>query len=660
MNINNILNDENFIQDFYQFNSPTTSRPVIVSWNGTGVHSIAGPTPLVDISKSFNTNSIGVVESIVHTINLTGKVFPSGIRGINNVVSGINQLETLFRRCTRAPLQIKCDNTVIFEASGVEVKSMSFNKTNDNWVQSADYTIDLEYKTGPTNDPIDQVEERQESWSIEPLDDAVYTKFSKVISQRSQYYNPKLKPTAPTLNSPIPAQSVGGGQFGGPNATANSIQIFNIPQFRITRRLSAKGFKPYGAQTGQCLPQAEFEAERKSLYYSAKAWVDKQSLTPFNAASTSGSIVFSGANTTAGKTWAYNHSRSVNVDIYNGTYETNDTWIAMPTGIPYIETFSVEASTDIENTKTVRVAGNIQGLIVSSGMLLNNYPLSTGLPSNTSKNILVDLSGSLEQPPEITLPPRAVPSVASNSNSTPSNSTSDVSKIKSAKYLNALDAWTKDIKPYLYRRACLAINTDDRESGPNSDPTKPPPNPVYVKEILLNVNPVSTSEGHDPIKGTISYSHEFNNKLLIISGVISENIRISNTAPVNNIQETQILGRALGPLLSIAGSTNPRKTITIDIVVPKGTGIKATLQTEPSCPLYVSGHFWTSVDQLIRGNAPFANRKIPFGNNTNSQEFGAVFKDSDTEDWNPTEGRYNRSVSWIYQQCTTDKFYLDH
>ena len=654
MNINNILNDENFIQDFFKFDV-SASRPVVVNWNGTGVHTVAGPTPLVDISKTFNTNSIGVVESIVHTINLTGKVFNTGNQGIKHVVSGINGLETLFRGCARAPLEIKCDNNIIFSASGVEVKSMSFNKTNDNWVQSADYSIDLEYKTGPTDDSSDQVEERQESWSVEPLDDAVYTKFSKNVSQRPEYFNPKLKPQAPSIGSPVPAQSVGGGQF----ASADGIQIFNIPQFRITRRLSAKGFKPSPGLTpssDQCLSQANYEAQRKTLYLSAKAWVDKQSQTPFNGTNASGAIYFSDTPTSFAnaKTWAYNHSRSVNADIYNGTYEANDTWIAMPTGIPYIETFSVEASTDIENTKTVRVAGNIQGLIVAhSGMMSDKYPFSTGNPSFTSKqNSEIDLSTILQDAPTPDISQHKVPNVPGQD--------SDIDKIKNAKYLNALDGWTKDIKPYLYRRACLAINTDDRQESPYNDVTKPPPNPVYIKEILLNVNPVSTSEGHDPIKGTISYSHEFNNKLLVISGVITENIRISNTAPVNNIQETQILGRALGPLLSSAGSTNPRKTITVDIVVPKKAGIKATLQTEEDCPLYYNGHFWQSIDKLIRGNAPFSNRTNSFFDNAKSQEFGTVFKDSDSEDWNPTEGRYSRSVSWIYQHCTTDKFYLDH
>lgn len=669
MNINSLLNNENFVDDFYKFDTSTATRPVVVSWGGTGIHTIAGPTPFVDISKTFNTNDAGVLESIVHTINLTGKVIKPEARGITNVVAGINALENLFKACSTAPLEITCDNNVIFKASGVVIKSMSFNKTEDNWVNSADYSIDLEYKSGPTDDPDEQVEDRTESWTIEPLDDAIYTKFSKAIIQNPEYTNPNLLPRSPTINNPTPSMSVGGGLFGNDN----KIQIFTIPQFRITRRLSAKGLvKPPASGNQQCLSNTKNKIEEKKFFLSAKAWVDKQTTNAFNGSSASGSIYFTtNPNISNYKgTWLYNHSRTINADIYNATYEANDTWIAMPTGIPYTETFSIESSTDNDNVKTVRVAGNIQGLSLTPIGIMTGS--SGPLPSGTGNlapngSIPIDLSYSM-QPNSSASISYDLPSISNNAFGIGGNK-SKINKIDETKYINAMEAWTKDIKPYLYRRACLVMNTSDRVGVSYEDPKLPPPNHIYMPEALLNVNPVSTSEGHDPIKGTISYNHEFNNRAQAISGVLSENIRISNTAPANLIQETQVLGRALGPILSTAGVSNPRKSISIDIIVPKPTGFKGTLQTDPSCPMYYKGYFWQAVDILIKAHEPFVDRSELFAryfsNNNNdplptSQQFGVVYKDSENEDWNPTDGRYSRTVSWIYQQCTADRFYLDH
>lgn len=659
MYINTLINNDNFLEDFYKFDVQDTGRPVVVSWNSTGLHTIAGPTPFVDISKSFNTNDAGIVESIVNTINLTGKIIKPNVDGFTNVVSGIKLMQNLFENCSVGSLEIKCNNNIIFNATGVIVKNLSFNKTENNWVKSADYNIDLEYKTIPSGaNPIDSsVTDRSDSWTIEPLDDAVYTKFIKIVSQKSEYSNPNMLPRTPAIENPVPAQSLNPGPQASPE---NSIQIFNIPQYRISRRLSAKSIVTPSGGSG-CLSGNNSVSRllEKRSFLQAKAWVDKESALLFDGNKASGSLYFTDNPTFAslnGNTWLYNHARTTSIDVYNGSYEANDTWIAMPTGIPYIETFNIDASVDNENTKTVRVAGSIQGLVIMPLGNLSNasgtFPLSSG--ANASSGIKVDLSASLVDP--LTGPTNyALPNI--------SGSISKINTIQNSKYLNALSAWTKDIKPYLYRRACLAINSDDRSNPPVYESGKPPPNTIYTTEGLLNVNPISTSEGHDPIKGTISYSHEFNNKLQTISGVLSENIRISNTAPANSVQETQILGRALGPLLFSGGVTNPRKNISVEIVVPKATGIKATFQTDPSCPMYYKGFFWQTVDTLINGHAPFSStRQLPFFGNPppTGDQFGTVFKDSDSEDWNPTEGRYSRSVSWIYQHCTTSKFYLDH
>lgn len=655
MNINNFINNDTFINDFYAFNA-TSNRPVEINWGGSGLGAIAGPTPFIDISKTFNATESGFVESVTHSITLSGKIFkpekatPASGVGIQNVTTAIQSLETLFKTCPINTLDVICGGVNVYSYSGAVVKNMSFSKSTDNWVQSADYTIDLEYKASVSGDPAEQVESRSETWTIEPIDDALYTKFSNsVIQLRAETHNPNALAGGAR-------GAVGGGQIGGGNT-----HFMNIPQFRVSRRLSAKGLNP---PTGisACPNPADMLGLQKSLFLKAKVWAENQANNPFqssgihfNIGNTPGSTPPAGGMANYTDPWLYNHVRSASADVYNGTYEINDTWIAMPTGIPYIETVSIDASTDEAGITSVRVNGNIQGLQIAGSnnrLASKDFPFPSG--SGTGGNIGIQLKESTSS------------ALSATPSYTNAGGMSASLSMGNDRYNTAFSGWINDIKPFLYRRACMVTHSFERE--PDAIPQENPntKNPVYLKEVLLNVIPTSTSEGHDPLKGTISYSHEFNNKSQFIKGVLSENIRISNTAPANSVQETQILGRALGPLLFTAGTTNPRKSITVEIVVQRPTGLKATFQSDPDCPLYWQGYYWTTVDSLIQGHAPFATRSnidilITNGQTApREQTVGSVIKDSDSEDWNPYEGRYSRTVSWVYQQCTTDKFFLDH
>lgn len=360
------------------------------------------------------------------------------------------------------------------------------------------------------------------------------------------------------------------------------------------------------------------------------------------------------------KTWVYNHTRSINVDVFGGTYETNDSWVAMPTGMPYTEQYTIETSTNEQFTKTVRVAGNIQGLSLTPFGVMNG---TTGVfPTGSGHNISLEFS-LLESPSVggIGYEIPDVPSVLSHNNG-----------ITSAKYPNALSGWLKDIKPYLYRRASLAINSPDRTliyTNPALLGSSPPNNPIYSRETLLSTIPVSTTEGHDPRKGTISYSYEYNNRLNVISGVISENISINNDAPSDVVSETNVIGRARGPILQKTGTTATRKTVSIEVVVVPPTSIQSCFINDSGCPLFTGGFVYQTINKLIEGIKPFGIELgtegayndlfgSAFVSSKNRQ--GIVFKQSDNDSWNPTGGRYSRNVSWIYQQCSENKYYLDH
>lgn len=674
-----INNDPNIL-----FNAQANGQgnTVDIFWGGIPIGEITGPTPLIDISKTTNRDQRDLIESFVNTITLTGKIFrqPEDPQHLNIVRLGAayKRLEDLFKTCSVSTFEVKCSGQRVYLASGVKFVSLNVDKTSDNWTQSADFTATLEFLE-PASGEKYPVTDKVDSWSIEPLDDTSYMNYSKKVTQRQEWSNPKMKPNAATEASKQPAGNVGSTDGIG-QGVETDLRIINVPQFRITRRLSAKGMiMPTGTgaicSTGTTNTSPPPISQISPPHLVAKAWVEQQQKLGFSSVSGSGGLLgFHGASGDYligdKKIWLYNHARTCNIDIYNGSYEAIDTWLAMPTGTPYTESFTLDVSTSIEYIKTVRVVGNIQGLstpdlaymVGDTGVL----PTGTGSPMSG-----VDLSLAYATRTGNTLPitNRYVTDVLPDA-------LSDVKDISSSgAYFNALEGWTKDIKPYLYRRACLALNGTDRTlfyvdpyaaaPGPNTPPAVPN-NPIYCKETILSVIPVSTSEGHDPKNGTISYTYEYNNKFNVISGTITENISITTDAPTETVSEVSVPGRLQGPILQKTGYTTARKSISIELTVMPPTGIKGFFQTERTCPLWTGGFLYNTLNKFIEGVKPFGDIRGQdytaifgdYANNKNRQ--GVVYLASDQDSWTPTQGRYTRNVSWIYQQCDSSKSHLDH
>ena len=146
----NLVDKHNEESDLSMQLLPNATRPVSILFNGSGLHTISGPVPFVDISKSFNRTAGGEIENILNTITLTGKIIRPDITspptsGIQTVMTAITGLQSLFSKCSTGHLIVKCDNTDMLNVSGVMIKDISINKSEDNWVFSADYTITMEY-----------------------------------------------------------------------------------------------------------------------------------------------------------------------------------------------------------------------------------------------------------------------------------------------------------------------------------------------------------------------------------------------------------------------------------------------------------------------------------------------------------------------------------
>ena len=608
-----LFNKVNTLED-----SETENNSASVTYADIELSTITGPTPLVDLAYSFNRDGAGHLRSVSTRITLSGKLINESsseedvsVSGISPILNRALSLEGHFAINDGKDLIIKCgvggtETTYL----GCRVVDISVNKTGDNWVKTADYSVTLESKSGAGdcsdadsagNDSVFYVDNPVDSWSMESIEDFIGDKSPSPQSNSIEWHNP--------FNSP------GGTDLSAdPNASSTSPSVTNSPHFRVSHRVSAVGFTT--------------SSNTNAAYLNAKAWVDSRLnlsrdkndsalATPTTGVSGCSGMphIFKGTTGLAGmvenSTVLYNHNRQISYSVTDGSYEVSDTWLAMPGGQKSIEEYSIEVSTDERYIKTVRVQGNIKGLYIRDIVGGGSGPSSKG---------------------SLVLGPSGAQSSAANP------------EIGDSKYYNAEQTWISGIKPYLFSRAMSIMGGDDRTVD-YVNPTNAalsstrPNNPIFSKERALNPIPVSTTEGHDHRKGTITYSYEFTNRNIVISGAISSSLSINDTGPTDVISENFVIGRALGPIIQSMGTTtSSRKDVSIDLTVFPPMDEDGFHISNTKCPMYTGGYLWNKTTEIVDNLAPA----------------GAVqyYRSANNYSWSPIDGRFTMNKSWVYQSCT--------
>lgn len=146
---------------------------------------------------------------------------------------------------------------------------------------------------------------------------------------------------------------------------------------------------------------------------------------------------------------------------------------------------------------------------------------------------------------------------------------------------------------------------------------------------LSNPNPVETETQKNSSLGTISYTYRYTNEQPpYIAGALSEVISIQDQnkrANINIMVAIPVIGRVVGPKLQDMATTPERvRSIEIETVFPPAAGTNL-LVAYASSPNY---------DTIVAQIKPTADQ---------------VFTVDDTETWVPRNGRYTRSVRWVYQ-----------
>lgn len=634
----NILNDDSSYSGILSGSTPNPTGgssyipSVQVIYNGSGLHQICGTSPMLTLGHTFNRTEAGILLSVVNKITLTGKIYDrnSSSTGIQYVLGQEKQLRDLFFNCPNGTLEVKCgctgnnSGTSVIAFSGVRPLSISTENSPDFLTKSMGYTVELENIETSGSNTGAHVSTASDSWNIEPIaDDYLYESFNLNLSTRSEYHNPYGG--NPTQQSPV---------------SYSSVDVKQIPQYKISRKLSAKGI----LHESTCGTGSGYYG----AYLSARQWVSDRLSAPWSNSNTSGVYLggsFSQSSMTSSSLFLYNHVRATSFSVTEGTYEINDTWLAMPTGITHTEDYTIDVSTDEKFIKTVKVNGTIKGLSIAPTTLISD-----------SNGLIPSGDGKLDFSKQNTAAQTGSVSYTMDSGNTSTTNTSN-------RYQNALIGWHSGVKPYLYRRASSALNAPRYTSTyvpSNYNRTTPLQNPTYSKDSLLNIIPWSTTENHDPRKGIITYGYEFNNKFTIISGVISESISIDDTGPNDVVAEVFVIGRRLGPILqSLSAKTSSKRTVSIEITVMPVTGINQYFMTNSNCPMFTGGHAYSTIEKILEGLKPFGYRDPGMGFTSRTAPNGQVYMTENSQNWNPTEGRYSRKASWVYQQCNNDKLYLD-
>jgi hypothetical protein len=665
-----------------------------------------GPTPFINLSKTTNRDSANV-HILSETINITleGKItaYKKGVSeqahkpGLDRLLEDEKQLRHLFSRDGLLTVTCSANNSQAL-ANGVSngkfgfwwddtiqtpnglgkgfmCKVMSYNisKTEDNWVQTIDYTVELQcnHSKNATLPHAHSytISSYTDEWTIEPVEDAAYYHLN-------------------VLNN-------------NPNATvqdwpAGLNKLDNLIQFRITHRVGAQGLS---APTGQYNAGEAAGLSRNfndSAWYNAKRFVEEHIKMPHNninhvflAYNNNGFGQHSYVNennATGSKTqneeiYLYNHVRATNVSESNGTFDITDTWLALSKPTHYLEDYSVEVTQDNNFNVTVRINGTVQGLEIKKA----GYTEGSALKQTTTHNAYNSL------------PPAGVGLDRGKLDLQNINE----GAIYSAKYNNALEAWRNFVEPLLYARSnSLAMymvqgqttkinatnNTLDNTNGElnrsvwggvipqvsdggNFQIRYPQTNfgtCDYLdkrENIILDTRFVNKTIGSDPTRGTITYSCEFNNRRGAnqIKGATILSLNVQDSKPADVIAEMFVMGRKRGPILQDTGSKTAKTrqvSIEIQTTIPRNMGEFDTRYN--ACPMWTGGIVYKDLLNIIDMLRPVLpdtwiptkladlRSKDPSITLINGSYAGQVYIKSDDETWNPIEGRFSKTITWVY------------
>lgn len=518
------------------------AQETIVTYGGYRLQ----PAPLVSIQRdSVQVRSRDNPIGYTFQMTLSGTLTPYPADGGLSVMDGlIEELRNAFNRDGKQ-LLIECGPVggPYTEIMSIypRIGTLSLQESNNNWVRTIPYTINLEYD-------VDDFDEHFAGGSeVPPYVESFSEEWQVEFSQEKRYYQWDLS-------------GVSNKQMGYDYSSSDS----NNPwEARVTHTVSVQGKQSWAG------PGAT--GTSTSAVDNALSWA-------FNIFNDFGydhamAVSLTGwTNLASGN--AYDHYRTHSINETDGNVNLSETWLVLGTNSglasgarKITEDFTVELRKSLENgLTTVSINGTIQGLE-------ERAYTGSDLASNTTTSA----------------------------------------------YVNAESGWAAVENRLLPRSQFLYQKGNTGR--------------------LLNPATLNRVVGHSPSRGSITYSFDYDDRpCAYITGSLTENITINDTNPSDVFAKLTVLGRAAGPVLqAISTTTESVRDVTIEAIMNPPTGCN-------------QGSIVTDLDT----NKPTANVQnilCQFEQQLTGA-YDQVFKNSDSESWNPLSGRYSRAVSWTYASCS--------
>jgi len=152
----------------------------------------------------------------------------------------------------------------------------------------------------------------------------------------------------------------------------------------------------------------------------------------------------------------------------------------------------------------------------------------------------------------------------------------------------------------------------------------------------VNPIPVSKSLGHNPSQGTITYNYKFDDRPAVcLTGARTTDITMSDTNATDVFAELIVLGRSTGPVMQSIGTVTAKKReVTLDATMPADSLIC-------DCDTAIEAIPSSEAETIL----------LTFRPDNCGGENLTIFKHLDTENWNPTTGKYSRQMGWTYTTC---------
>ena len=263
----------------------------------------------------------------------------------------------------------------------------------------------------------------------------------------------------------------------------------------------------------------------------------------------------------------YDQERSVEIDESAGSYTITDNFIAK-SGVPYIHTSEVEVSTDEDDNHTFTVKGSIKGLVPATGVY--GFPRkdpSTGGPT---------YPGIQDQ---------IYPTVPTRYDPTTGRISVDGNAAGSLATVHPKQGFDTEIPMTAYHNAVIGYQSSDAGIFGQALYYNKLANDFSARNLSsnrtndqrLNPIPLSITEAGFPYEGKIDYTRQYDCRdVPILTGALTESLKVSQNFPTVRNKEIKILGRRLGPLVyEYYNSLRPGSlTVTYEGVFPRRQGLK--------------------------------------------------------------------------------------